>query len=89
MLVVPKFGRSIMSIILMQKAGCRYVVDGNGARLEKDNKAIELEALEQDHMFYLVGDIVHPEVNANPIILDNEDSNETESNNKNDSSDNE
>ena len=37
--------------------------------MEKENDSIELEALEQDHMFYLVGDIVYPEVNVNPMRL--------------------
>ena len=85
-LVVPKFGRSIMSIVLMQQGGCRYVVDNKGARLEKGDDSITLDALDHNNMFYLVGDIVYPEDTAHPIIYDDEDSNDagSESDEEND-----
>ena len=66
-LVVPKFGRSIMSINLMQRNGSRYTVDFTGARLEGLGGTMWFEQINHDKMYYLVGDIIYPKGTPNIV----------------------
>ena len=54
-LVIEEFGRNILSLGRMQRNGCRYIGDQNGARLEKDGQVLTLKQFRTNGMYYLVG----------------------------------